>query len=882
MAARLARAGLSFIRDRCPGIQGLVLPTMALVSCSSPRSAIILRGLAVLSLVAMVDAQRPIGQLTTRALDRVLDGGGSGVLGDVDGDADLDLFVPFASGQDRLFLNDGDGMFTNATAASLPPLAGWSHHAAFGDVDGDGDLDLVVAGNSGLRTQGSQNRLLLNDGSGVFTDGTATRLPGDQDKTSAVAVFDVDGDGDVDLVCGNTVSGLGATTRNRLYLNDGSGSFRDVSATQLPAVNSETYVLRVGDLEGDGDLDFVVVNSLREGALQVHVNDGGGRFSVLPAASVPTASGSGSSLLLFDLEGDGDLDVVAAVGSTLHVLVNDGALRFIDERAARLPAATTNAFHAADFDRDGDVDLCGAHAGEMRLLVNDGTGRFTAGGLHPLLSWAAVTSDVDADGDPDFVSTWLSDVYLNDGRGNFLDRSLAEVRGPELVYIPGRASLGDVDGDGDLDAWIPSLGIDADQLLLNDGRGFFAAAPRPLPRFGTGFDVVAFGDVDGDGDLDAFVSGASPGASTRLLLGDGRGGFSDATASRLPSVAAQVTDLVLADFDGDGDTDLFEVDYGQPGNLWLDSGAGFFVAAPAGAIPALPEASRAAVAFDAEGDGDMDLAIANFGTQPRLYVNDGRGRFQDVSAARLPNPSVLARDVAAADLDGDGDQDLVFVELTGTSRLFLNIGSGRFADRSAGRLPATFLGGSVHAFDRDQDGDIDLLTGTGSELRVFDNDGSGRFVELPRAPTSAVPLAVGDLDGDDDVDVLLGSRDAVVEVATNQRRQLHFGRLARVGRRTSLDVYAVGRAPGADLALPVLAARPARLPVPGLGIVGVDPASAVFGQSITLAQGRGVGRWSFRVPASSSLIGGVFYAQALIVEGSSLLLTNTQSVEIVH
>ena len=121
-------------------------------------------------------------------------------------------------GQNRLYLNDGTGTFVDATASRMPTDPDNTQAVACGDVDGDGDPDLVF-GNFGTAFQ---NRLYLNDGTGTFADVTAARMPMDTDLTAAVAYCDVDGDGDPDLVLGNR-------GQSRLYLNDGTGTFTDAA-----------------------------------------------------------------------------------------------------------------------------------------------------------------------------------------------------------------------------------------------------------------------------------------------------------------------------------------------------------------------------------------------------------------------------------------------------------------------------------------------------------------------------------------------------------------------------------------------------------------------------------------------------------------------------
>lgn len=217
---------------------------------SSPNQALII--IAVLGALAVsVPAQLRFAELPRKVLPPSTSHGAvSLTLGDVDGDGDLDLVTGQFTGQNRLYRNDGTGTFTNVTASQMPAGADFTRSVAFGDVDGDGDLDLVV-GNT-TNGGGHLNWLYLNDGSGTFTNVTASQMPGTGDRTRSVALGDVDGD--LDFVAGN------ATQQNRLLLNDGTGTFSDATASQMPQVNDSTASMALGDVDGDGDLDLLVGN----------------------------------------------------------------------------------------------------------------------------------------------------------------------------------------------------------------------------------------------------------------------------------------------------------------------------------------------------------------------------------------------------------------------------------------------------------------------------------------------------------------------------------------------------------------------------------------------------------------------------------------------
>ncbi|MBK8979075.1 MAG: VCBS repeat-containing protein [Planctomycetes bacterium] len=846
----------------------------------SHRGPMLAAGLAIFALSTGLAAQDPFGLLTTRAVETYVPSSGKPACGDIDGDGDQDLLIPSVIGQDHLFVNDGDGVFRDVTGSRLPPFGGWSHSATFVDVDGDGDQDLLIAGNSGYTNRGEQNRLLLNDGSGSFTDVTPTQLPVDQDKTMAITAADVDGDGDPDLLVLNNGSSFGGNPQNRLYLNDGTGHFTDVTATHLPAQPGSGYHLSVGDLDGDGDLDFVTAVLFDTPPLRIHNNDGTGRFSPTRNGQLPAGIRNANNAHLVDVEGDGDLDMVGFVNQSMVVLVNDGSGNFADQSGQRLPRGFAFPVLGRDFDGDGDVDFVVSTLSGGALMRNDGTGVF---GLPVAISsLSEVASDVDGDGDLDLVVPQIADVLLNDGNAVFFDRAAAERRGPDISGSPGRAALADVDGDGDLDAWLTSFAVDADRMLLNDGRGVFTDSPTPLPLAGELSSAVAFGDVDGDGDQDVIVGSSMPADRSRLLLGDGRGGFVDATTGRLPQSSAQTLALALFDADADGDLDLVEGNFYQSSALLLNDGSGTFSRASAGAFPIDQSRSRGVLVVDVDLDGDGDLVFANYFEPASLYLNDGTGRFQDVSATHLPSTALGAFDVGSADFDGDGAPDLVFV---GDARgncpsLMLNRG-GVFVDATGGNLPASVPGLWVHCIDHDQDGDFDLVAGDRDVVHLLENDGRARFTLRQDLGRVGHLVTVGDVDSDGDVDLFVATEDGPSGVVTNLRRQMHFARLVRPGRRTRIDVYAVGRPNTVGFAVPALAPLPSRIPIAGLGVFGLDPATTIVGPLLPLPAGSEVGSLSVAVPPDPSLHGASLFGQALLFDSQGVSLTNTQAVRVV-
>ena len=365
-------------------------------------------------------------------------------------------------------------------------------------------------------------------------------------------------------------------------------------------------------------------------------------------------------------------------------------------------------------------------------------------------TYAVALGDVDGDGDLDLVVgnaiNQQNRLYLNDGTGTFTD--VTANRMPIVYGWTMALSLGDVDEDGDLDIVFANSGA-RNRLYLNDGTGDFsdATAARMPPQEENRTRAVTLGDVDGNGDLDLVFG--NDGQQNRLYLNDGTGNFIEATANRLPPGGDHTLAVALGDVDGDGHLDLVFGNARQQTRLHLNDGIGIFTDATAGRVaPDKDTETRAVTLGDVDGDGHADLILGNriqaqdpIHQQNRLYLNDGSGSFTVVNAARLPRHYDWTLAVALGDVDGDGDTDLIFanggVSRVGEqNRLYLNDGTGSFTDATANRLPlAIDETAAVTLGDVDGDGDLDLIFGNdGTQNRLYLNDGSGNFTRRPRLP----------------------------------------------------------------------------------------------------------------------------------------------------
>ena len=315
-------------------------------------------------------------------------------------------------------------------------------------------------------------------------------------------------------------------------------------------------------------------------------------------------------------------------------------------------------------------------------------------GLLAGLSMDAKAGDVDGDGDIDLVVAmeWAPvQVLLNDGRGRF---AADPTRVPQTTHDHEEAALADLDGDGDLDLAIVSEDDRAAELWLNDGDGRFTVAAFDAAAGAVGNGVAAV-DLDADGDLDLVTANAD---GDRLLRNDGAARFTH-DRDALPAVDGISQDVAAGDVDGDGDVDLvFGKENGA--RLLLNDGSGRFVIASASRWPALADETRKVGLGDVDGDGDLDVYLANTrftrpqaDAQDRLLLNDGRGGFTDATATRLPVDAQNGFHGDLHDLDGDGDLDLLSADVVfgapqpSPVRALLNDGDGRFSPAPASLWP---------------------------------------------------------------------------------------------------------------------------------------------------------------------------------------------------
>ena len=654
------------------------------------------------------------------------------------------------------------------------------------DLDGDGDGDILFAAYSNRTIAWYAN----SDGAGSFE--SLRIISTTADGAIAIAAADLDGDGDPDVLSASTSDNKIAWYENR----DGLGNFSSPNVITSRARKARDVY--AADLDGDGDLDVLSASSDDHTIAWYENINGLGGFSE-PRVLSRQATGAWA-VHAADLDGDGDLDVLSAASGdsqiswfqNLDSAGNFGERKLIDN----VDGATS--VSAADVDGDGDIDvLSGAFSRVSWHENTDGSGSFST---HTIDSRSAVSTSVDAfdidqDGDLDVVAASVFDNRVNwfentDEHGEFSAKHVVTRSAIEVWS----ATAGDVDGDGDIDLVSTSGYEHKIAWYQNDGRGRFGNQ-RVVSVVAQGTRQVRTVDVDGDLDFD-IVSTADFGIGFEFAWYenlDGAGSFGPqqpfVTDPNDPTPGHGGSSIHPVDFDGDGDMDLLLASSHLLEVWWHENTGGDFGGKRT--VVRLQHQGDHGLAVDVadlDDDGDLDVLFAIVDGRMGWLENAGdtdRFRMHDFDVqSNFGAPTILA-----GDIDADGDLDIVASldsnAPEGTIVWFENQ-NGR-ADFGPRQILTHERARDLRMIDLDGDFDLDLVTAsyTTAEVAWFENlDGQGRVGDkrtIERRRGHA--LLVGDVDGNGTLDVLSTADDVVWHRHVDGRGDFATGRT--VGREVS-------------------------------------------------------------------------------------------------
>ncbi|MGL1902516.1 MAG: FG-GAP-like repeat-containing protein [Fibrobacterales bacterium] len=656
------------------------------------------------------------------------------------------------------------------------------------DIDGDGDIDIIASS-----WDNNQVYWYENDGIGNFTNHLVTT----NNRRGVIRVADMDRDGDFDFVL--------ASSRNRMvywYENDGDESFTERT---IPNTVGDISSITIVDLDSDGDMDITSISDpyTTRGSTTWYENDGDENFT---EHTIITEILDPGSVYTIDIEGDGDIDILTALGdggftnystpdghNEIALYRNDGDENFT-EQIIRINARNAKSVYAVDMDSDGDIDILSSYGTTVSWYENDGNLNFTEHiiGTEVFTPLTISAGDMDGDGDIDVISGvfW----YENLGSTHFIRRSISSYN--KTVYDVNPI---DVDNDGDLDivfafygdfnlTWyenvnpqLSSVSTQSASTLYGEtavGNGTIIEINGHIESHGVCWNttsnptildnVTNEGAATTTGAFTSRMTNLTPGVRyyVRAYVTNSEGTTYGNELHFTPQVPLSV-DLIspqnnsssinqnptfLWESDGSGEmhnTVFIDTDRDPfTGGNMFNVGALKSYTHTAHLTPGITYYWGVSVTDD---NGTLQSVVRSY-----TSIEGNRGKSFN-SEIVVSDTALGIQDIYTIDLDSDGDMDILSASWREDKISWHeNNGSGMFTEHVVS-MSVDYVK-SIYGEDVDGDGDVDILSASMNDDKIswFENNGNQSFTEHVVSTTAdnAKDVRAADMDGDGDMDIL--------------------------------------------------------------------------------------------------------------------------------
>lgn len=597
-------------------------------------------------------------------------------LGHLNDDEMLDIVVGTSDATDAIYFNKGRTEIIERPLTPLSAKLRGTSSIVLGDFDGDLDLDLIAAYPNPDRSASGSFAIYRNDGRGNLLTCYSQLVSNNNQK---IALKDINGDGNNDILLGPQ----SADYFDKVLLLDNTGNIIPCQANFGTGVGPK-WDIAVGDIDGDNASDLLVSFEDSNGFTRILLNDGDGNFSSRHPFPIGQANDDNiHAVAIADLNSDGLLDLVLGnIKQRSKAYLNTGSANFVNIADYSVEQLLDNKYThniwsiaVGDINNDTYLDIVAGRGTEsddplrsdLVVFMNDQKGQFSSNYVGPSQNTTSdiVIADMDNNGLLDVITANKNKpniIYYN--LTSTLNHSIPITRAfGNVDYNTQSIAVGDMDRNGYLDIVAGNNGELTKIYFYDNTDKLVKEREYTIPGSATRTQSIVVGDVNNDGFLDIIAGNRDE--PSAVFINDGHGEFplhlTQHLTQRFGAKVGNTQSVAVSDINNDGALDIVLGNFDEVNYVFSNDGQGNFPTRLAYAIDPKPARTYSVATGDINGDSFQDIIVGNWntldnhGAQNVLYINDGKGKF---SATRF-TASDYTRDIALGDLNNDGALDIV-------------------------------------------------------------------------------------------------------------------------------------------------------------------------------------------------------------------------------